>query len=392
MTRMERRGIECHKIGRYRIGRRMAGSLAFGALALAQTPTLILAGCGTPAQPLPPSLKLPVRVTDLAATRAGNQVSLAWTMPKRDTDKVALKGPVTVSICRSEGAAGGAQNCSPAGEISLAPGAKGAFADQLPAALISGPPRPLQYFVELKNRRGRSAGLSNAAAVLAGQSPAPVVDFAAALHKDGVVLHWAVGDSTQSIRLYRTLLSPPAKKKDSGPLPESAQPAEQRLLIDSDSGAALDKTVDYDQIYEYRAQRVARVELAGQALELAGEISAPVRIEVQDVFPPAVPSGLAAVATAGSAATPASASASIDLSWLPVTDRDLAGYVVYRREGDSNWQRISPAEPGKLVVGPAFHDADVRPGHTYRYSVTSISLTGHESKRSVETEETVAAP
>ncbi len=375
MTRIKRRRIERHKIGQW-----MAGALTFGALALAP----VLTSCGTPAQPQPPSLKLPARVADLAAVRAGNQVSLNWTMPKRDTDKVGLKGPVAVSICRSEGAASTTKTCSLDGETSLAPGTKSAFTDQLPAALVAGPPRPLQYFVELKNRHGRSAGLSNAAAVLAGQSPAPVADFAAAPHKEGVELHWTGGGSTQSIRLYRTLLNAPAKKKDSGPLPESAHPAEQRLLIDSDSGAALDKTVSYGEAYEYRAQRVAHVELAGQTIELAGEITPPVRITVEDIFPPAVPSGLAAVATQTNGAAPAS----IDLSWLPATDRNLAGYVVYRREGDSDWQRISPAEP---VAGPAFHDANVQPGYTYRYAVASISLTGHESKRSAEAEEIVPA-
>ena len=87
-----------------------------------------------------------------------------------------------------------------------------------------------------------------------------------------------------------------------------------------------------------------------------------------------------------SPATPAA----IDLSWLPGTDRNLAGYVVYRREGDGPWQRISPAQPP--LIGPAFHDAGVQPGHTYRYAVAAISPTGHESARSAEAEETVPAP
>jgi fibronectin type 3 domain-containing protein len=88
------------------------------------------------------------------------------------------------------------------------------------------------------------------------------------------------------------------------------------------------------------------------------------------------------VATAGDS----SESASIDLSWLPVTEADLAGYAVFRREGDGEWQRISPAQP---VVGPAFHDADVKPGHTYRYAVSAIDQGGHESARSAEAAETV---
>jgi hypothetical protein len=348
-----------------------------------------LAGCGTPGAPQPPSLKLPDRVTDLAAVRAGGQVTLTWTTPKRDTDKVALKGDVKVAICRQEAG----DTCLPAGSISFAPGAKGTFTETLPPQLAAGQPRGLTYFVELKNRRGRSAGQSNAAVVLAGAAPAPVADFSAALHKDGVAFHWAAGSSAQSVRLYRKLVSASQQKKqESGPLAAPKEPAEITLLVDADHGRAVDSAVEYSSAYEYRAQRIVRVELNGQSVELRGEISAPVRIAVEDVFPPAVPTGLAAVATAASAATAESPAtpASVDLSWLPVTDRNLAGYIVYRREGDGAWQRISPAQPP--VIGPGFHDVQVQPGHTYRYAVTSVSPTGHESARSTEAEETVPAP
>jgi fibronectin type 3 domain-containing protein len=88
-------------------------------------------------------------------------------------------------------------------------------------------------------------------------------------------------------------------------------------------------------------------------------------------------------------ATQTASETSIDLSWKANTDTDLAGYAVYRREGDGPWQRISTAEP---VVGPAFHDAHVRPGQAYRYAVTALDQTGHESGRSAEAEETAPQP
>ncbi len=81
--------------------------------------------------------------------------------------------------------------------------------------------------------------------------------------------------------------------------------------------------------------------------------------------------------------------AAIDLSWQPDTEADLAGYIVYRREGGGAWQRISPAQP---LVGPGFHDAHVQPGHTYSYAVSAIDQGGHESARSSEAEETVPDP
>ena len=62
---------------------------------------LFLAGCGMPGAPLPPSLNLPVPVTDLSAVRTGSQVALAWTMPTKTTDKVLLKGNIAVQVCRN---------------------------------------------------------------------------------------------------------------------------------------------------------------------------------------------------------------------------------------------------------------------------------------------------
>ena len=349
---------------------------------------LIFAGCGTPGAPMPPSLKLPAPVGDLAAVRTGNQVSLTWTMPTRNTDKLLLKGNIAVRVCRKqdEGA------CAPvAGNLLFAPGADGAFTESLPPALAAGAPRAIDYFVELTNRNNRSAGPSNAAIVLAGQAPAAVANLTAEVRKEGVVLRWtpastATPPADAAIRLHRRLLTPQTEGKPKSPpgiLAPPPEPAEQTLLVEPNAnGRALDKDIRLGETYEYRAQRIIRVTVGSQTVELAGDLSLPVRIETLDIFPPAVPAGLAAVATTGT-------EAAIDLSWQPGTEADLAGYVVYRREGSEGWQRISPAQP---VVGPAFHDTRIQPGHSYRYAVSAIDQGGHESARSVETEETVPNP
>jgi hypothetical protein len=361
------------------------------ALAAALAAGLAMVGCGMPGAPQPPSLNLPELVTDLAASRAGNQVALTWTLPKKNTDKLLLKGNVTVRVCRKEGAGA----CETAGaELSLAPGAEGAFTDALPAQLAAGAPRPLSYFVELKNRNGRSAGLSNAGVVLAGEAPAPVIGLSAEVRKQGVALRWTPADesSPTAVRLHRKLLTPPAAKPHDGLLAPQPEPVEQNLLVDRCAAdgrnggcRALDTNIRFGQSYEYRAQRVARVTLEGSALVLAGDLSAPVHVEALDIFPPETPTGLAAVATAGeNGAAPA-----IDLSWQPVTDTDLAGYAVYRREGEASWQRISLSEP---LAPPAFHDTQVQPGHTYRYAVSAVDQGGHESARSAEAGESVPNP
>ncbi|HTX77739.1 MAG TPA: fibronectin type III domain-containing protein [Terracidiphilus sp.] len=354
----------------------MRARLAVAAIALSTA--AILSGCGTPGTPLPPSLNLPEPVTNLAAVRTGNQVTLTWTMPRRNTDKMILKTPMQVHICRREGSGA----CEAAAELTLPPRAAGTFTETLPAALAAGSPRPLGYFVEVRNRKGRSAGLSNAALALAGQAPPPVEDLAAEVRKDGIVLRWKPVEPSDAIRLERTLENPPPHQPHPGPLSAPPEPVKQTLNVASDAGQALDKAIVFDRTYEYRAQRVAHIEAGGKALELAGELSPPVRIEAADVFPPAIPTGLAAVANPSANGTPAS----IDLSWQPNTEPDLAGYYVYRRQAETPWRRISGQQP---VPAPAFHDPSVLPGHTYTYGVSAVDQKGHESTRSADAEETV---
>src|ERR1039458_8901397 len=311
-----------------------AAGLAAAGLTAALATGLLLAGCGTPAAPQPPSLKLPVPVTDLAASRTGSQVMLHWTMPMRNTDKLLLKGNVPGYVCRSASGAAGS-NCIAVGvALPFTPGAVGSFTDTLPAEWAAGAPRPLSYSVELRNGNGRSAGPSNGAVVLAGEAPAPVANLSAEVRKTGVVLRWtpllAAAQESSAIRLHRKLLNPPtakAKQGQQGLLAPALEPVEENLLVDScapEAGKggcrALDSSIRFGQVYEYRAQRVARVAVEGKTLELAGELSAPVRVEALDVFPPAVPTGLAAVATTGENG----AGNAIDLSWQPVTDADLA--------------------------------------------------------------------
>ena len=131
----------------------------------------------------------------------------------------------------------------------------------------------------------------------------------------------------------------------------------------------------------------------GRVKELLYEavaLSPQVRAEFLDVFPPAAPAGLAAVATApATGAQGTQAAASIDLSWQANTEADLGGYIVYRREEGADWQRVSPAQP---VLAPAFHDAHVEPGRTYVYAVSALDQSGHESARSAEARETVPRP
>jgi hypothetical protein len=343
-----------------------------------------LAACGMVAPPQPPSLYLPQPVTDLTATRVGNDVHLHWTMPKRTTDRVLLKGDQDAHICRS--LANGP--CDPAGDAKFAPETGADFTDHLPAVLTSGPRRLVTYTVELRNRRARTAGPSNSAWTAAGTAPSPAVAFTADIHTDGVLLHWQPApDASTIIRIQRTLVPKQGvtAKQSSAQARKGAEAAAQQTLEVSyasghDPAHAFDKDAAFDQTYRYTAQRIEALTLATHKIDIASDPSPTVTLNTRDIFPPAVPTGLVAVSSPDEHA--------IDLSWSPNTENDLAGYIVYRREAESSAAptRISPAQP---IAGPAFRDAAAVPGKRYGYSISAIDQDKNESARSPEVEESL---
>jgi hypothetical protein len=251
--------------------------------------TTILAGCRKPhvQGPLSPELRGPVR--DLAAIRAGNKLWLGWTVPKRGTRKLAVQCSVKVRICWREGLSG---PCTSAGDsLLVARGARGSFSEQLPAALASGPPRVLYYFVELLDRKGRSTGLSNSVATLAGAPPPAVHGLTAEMTPQGVLLRWKPeADGSRSsgsiIQLRRTELitAPPteAMRQGSAAIPA---PTEKDMIVEGKASQALDTNIRKGAVYRYRAQRVVQIMVNGQVLELAGQNSSPVKIDTSSDLP-----------------------------------------------------------------------------------------------------------
>lgn len=323
------------------------------------------------AAPQPPSLKLPQRVRDLAAQRTGDQVDLRWTMPRRATDNVLLTGKQRVRICRREQG----QLCTYVGDLLLAPQAAGSYSDHLPSALASGPPRVLLYTLEIENQHGRSAGPSNTAVTAAGAAPPQITGLRAQAQAQGILLSWTPEGGNETIRIHRVL------GRLLGRLPGSANtklPAEQALEFSGeDQGRVLDTDAALDHTYTYTVWRVARVTLQSRPVQIDSAPSDPVTLDARDIFPPATPTGLEAVADPEAH--------SIDLSWQPDIEADLAGYTVYRRESGSAAPpvRISPpAEPA-----PAFRDLHVVPGAAYLYSVSAVDRDGNESSRSAEVQE-----
>jgi hypothetical protein len=275
---------------------------------------LFFSGCASPGPPRPPSLKLPQLVTDLTADRSGDQVVLHWTAPAKTTDGLAIETAVTAKICRTTlptGSTVTAVLCIPTLRVPTKPGAATA-ADSLPASLTSDPVGLITYWVEIENASGHSAGPSNFAFAASGSAPPVLQNLRAIAVAEGTMLEWAPTspNSPASALVELDRMNPTlAATRQSNAKPRASQPlqlagaeaAEVRLRARAaaETGAeptgTIDRTARFGQTYRYTAQRVRTVQIGKHALELRGAASAPVTLTLRDIFPPAPPSGLAAI-------------------------------------------------------------------------------------------------
>lgn len=357
----------------------------------------LLSSCAQTGPPLPPSLELPRPPNDLHASRKGSQVTISWTEPALTTDRQSVRYLGPTRICRSPDAE--MKECgipivqvppparSPSSSKPAAPRTQ-FYTDTLSTSLEEQVPTgEITYAVEVPNRDGRSAGLSNRVKIPAAPALPPPAAFAAQLTTEGVVLTWegaADAPANPAIqhhyRIYR-------RAGDAG---KDALVGEVPV---QETGRVVDQNIEWEKTYLYRADVVTTVNLGfrpcsnatvpgadcAAVLEVEGDDTPQIKVFAHDVFPPAVPAGLQAVYS-GEGQKPF-----IDLIWAPVTDADLAGYHVYRREADGAAVKLST----ELVKSPSYRDANVASGKTYVYSVSSVDVRSNESARSEEASEPV---
>jgi hypothetical protein len=346
-----------------------------------------LTGCASIGAPLPPSLELPRPPVDLHAARKGDKVTLTWTIPPHTEDRQRVRYLGKTNVCRSidltlmacgtpVGEAAPPANFASKNE---AGGQKltASYVDTLPLDLVlHNTFGSATYAVEVLNRDGRAAGLSNQVHVpLAGTLPAPK-DFGARVTAHGVELRWtgvpsSVGadDSVRmSYRIYRR-----------------TEGSQREILVGEKNVAdpnlsITDQSFEWEKTYYYRVTTYTIVAQPGKPeVSIDGEDTPEVKVFADDVFPPGVPSGLQAVFSGPGQ------QAFIDLIWAPVPDPDLDGYNVYRHAEGAAAVKVN-SEPVKM---PAFRDVGVVSGKKYFYSVSAVDMRGNESGRSEEASESV---
>jgi hypothetical protein len=353
----------------------------------------LLCSCGSPGVPQPPELELAQPVRDLRAVRKGNEVRLTWTVPTETTDHRTFRHFGQTQVCRSIRTA--VSGCSAIAELptkevaatksepkpSQQP-AHASYIDRLTSDLeTQSPLANIIYAVNVLNSYGRSAGLSNQVQIPAGPVlPAPQ-DLRAEVVPTGIRLSWQPVAPTLNIPeltyRYRVYRRDTATHHDelAGEIPvgNDTQPE------------LLDSGFEWEQTYEYRVTVVTIVQepdaqQAARTEQVEGNDTQAIRVFAHDIFPPAKPVGVQAVFS-GPGQKPF-----IDLIWTGNTEKDLAGYNIYRHQSGSGEVKVNT----ELVKSPAFRDSEVSAGHEYFYSVTAVDVRGNESPKSEETHETVS--
>ncbi|MFZ1008295.1 MAG: hypothetical protein WAN65_15750 [Candidatus Sulfotelmatobacter sp.] len=369
--------------------------LRLGQLLLAMAGIWGLTGCASIGPPLPPELELPRAPSDLKAARKGEKVTLTWAIPARTTERQRVRYLGKTRVCRSLDAS--LKQCgTPLGEVAPpadfakeeAAGKKltASYVDTLPvelqrgniagsASLDSATSGSATYAVEVFNRDGRAAGLSNQVRVSLAETLPPPTDFKARVTAQGVVLTWT-----------GVLLQPSANSARYGYRVYRRGEGGQRVLVGEVNAGAetnlslTDQNFEWEQSYSYHAETFTVVPQAGKTdIAVDGDDTAEIKVFAHDVFPPAVPSGLQAVFSGPGQER------FIDLIWTPVGDADLDGYNVYRHEDGGAAVKVNL----ELVKTPAYRDVKVGAGKTYFYSVSAVDQRGNESARSEEAGELV---
>jgi hypothetical protein len=385
---------------------------ALVALFLALFPSLV--GCGKKGDPSPPLPRGPNAIKDLSVEQEGGEALLAFTYPDRllngqpltdlesieiyrlagATPSMAQPKPVAPSTGAPSGGGGGAtlgsvpgggarriataarmaeqvfyRDAVPVARLSVAEianrthGATILYRDPLLALLTSDKektPPSLGYAAVSVRRTGERSPLSNIAVLAPDIPPGPPVILSVTAEEGRICLEWLAPETDMAGRppriggykIYRRQLS-----DDEYEAPLTPTPLSGTSYVDTSAPYA------GPLAYTVRATLPGKPRIEGMpAVEAA--------LDYRDVYPPPAPRRLDAL----------SEGKIVRLAWDPVPASDLAGYLVFRAEGDAAPVRLTPRPIKESFV----NDEAVKAGTRYRYTVRAIDTAGNVGPPSPE--------
>ncbi|HUB83675.1 MAG TPA: hypothetical protein VMB03_32980 [Bryobacteraceae bacterium] len=306
---------------------------------------LLTAGCGYLGQPMVPLANVPQRITDLAAVQRGAFLVARCTIPTFTTENNPIKASVKLDL--RIGVAGNpfvpADWSTQAKPYSQFEGKDGIATFQIPAGEWTG--KQVTIGIRSIAVNGKHSDWSNFETLPVVSPPAapsaPTIEDIAA----GERITWTgAGDR---FRVFR----------------KAGDENDYTVVATVTGHEWTDTGIEYGKSYTYKLQ--ALVDAAHDKVA-ESDLSAAASRTPKDTFPPAVPAGLRADRSGNG----------VSLVWEPDNDADLAGYRVYRSEGNGAWQKLADTN-----TVPTYSDTTAEHGKAYHYAVSAFDKTGNESRR-----------
>jgi hypothetical protein len=297
---------------------------------------VLLSACGYVGPPMPPTLDIPITITDFRAWESGDSIEFVFTLPNKTTENLDLTSVRSIELRM-------VANGSDSNLVVLPLAKPGPVTGQVPAQMWIG--KTIVLAVRATGPKGKASDWSNPASLVVIQplkTPSTPKPLSVA---KGIELTWT--GSGPRYRVFRA--------------EGNAQPQQ---LADSDVPRFLDESTSYGTRYMYQVQAIA-------ADNQWSVLSEPAEITPTDTFAPGVPDGLSAVSTPQS----------IELAWTRNTETDFRGYNIYRSVDNGPFQKIA-----SLIEAPTFSDSMIQAGKRYRYTVSAVDLTGNESAQTAPVE------
>jgi hypothetical protein len=322
--------------------------------------------------PHPPRLERPEKVANLTAVQSGESVVVKFTLPRHTTEGLRFTKPLEVEVYRSLVPSGGGMSQLPKPEAWI-----DLTHDQwMPYAQDDN----LEYSVHFTHEQfqaWRGHTLAVAVSTLTRgfrnrpleSDPSNFVD----------VPIYDVSKPIENVQCHVTekaievQFSPPAETLSGQPIHDLSGYRVDRSLTGK-PGSFVERGETHEPPYrdgEFRFGHSyyyqVRAIFGKPGHSALSDASATASVVPRDIFPPAPPQGVTAIYAAGA----------VELLWNANTETDLAGYAVYRIDGQTT-ERLNK----ELLRTPILRDTAAPPGKTLVYYVTAIDLSGNESQAS----------
>ena len=311
----------------------------------------------------PPSLTAPRRAAgppaSASATSSGQSSTTTVTLPGAAERRAATN--VRVAEEGFYSTAGKIATLTLSAIAESTRGASVVYRDPLsPLLAKAGKPSPVAYAVISVRRDGQRSPLSNIVALTPDVAPGAPTLGPAFPEEGRICLEWTPVDrdvlglpvEIAGYNVYRRILP-----QEDYEAPLNPKPVAGLSYVDAAApyGVPL--------VYTVRAVLAKNTKVEGLP---ADELI----FLFRDIYPPGPPTRLDAL----------SEGARVRLVWTPVDAADLAGYLVFRAEGDGPWIRLTK-DP---LTDPFFTDEAAAQGKRYRYTVRAVDHAGNQSPPSPE--------